>query len=104
MSSAPSPLLPSSAKSIQLGCPSLLEQKAGRLLCEKWQQLNFGPPRRGSRGAFTAGLASLRGWEEAAVMLLEQEEDQCMVPLVLTGFPAGNSVHVACWSERQDMA
>lgn len=41
-------------------------------LCEEWQQLNFGPPRRGSRGAFTAGLASFRGWEEVAVP--EQED------------------------------
>lgn len=85
MSSALSQFLPSSAKSIQLGCHSFLEQKAGYLLCEEWQQLNFGPPRRGSRGAFTAGLASLSGWEEAAVVLPEQE-DQCIVPLLLTGF------------------
>lgn len=32
MSSAPSPLLPSFAKCMQLGCASFLEQKAGCLL------------------------------------------------------------------------
>lgn len=57
----PLPILPSFAKSIQLGCTSFLEQKAGCSLCEERQQLNFGPPRRGSRGAFTAGLASWCG-------------------------------------------
>lgn len=86
MSSAPSQLLPSFAKSIQLGCVSFLEQKAGCLLCEERQQLHFGPSRRGSRGAFTAGLASLCGWEEAAVVLPEQEEDQCLDPLMLMDF------------------
>lgn len=87
MSSAPSQLLPSFAKSIQLGCASFLEQKAGCLLWEERQQLNFGPPRRGSRGAFSAGLTPLCGWEEVAVVLREQEEDQCLVPLVLTDVP-----------------
>lgn len=84
MISAPFQFLPSFAKSVQLGCASFLEQKAGCLLCEGRQQLNFGPPRRGSRGAFTAGLASLYGWEEVGVVLPEQEEDQC---LELTDFP-----------------
>lgn len=67
MSSAPSQLLPSSAESIQLGL-SFMSGAENRpiTLCEEWQQLNFGPPRRGSRGAFTAGLASFRGWEEVA--------------------------------------
>lgn len=92
MSFAPSQLLPSFPKSIQLSCASFLEQKADSLLCEERQQLNFGPPRRGSTGAFTAGLASLCGCEEAAVVLLEREEDQYLVPLVLTNFP-GWAVH-----------
>lgn len=94
MSSAPSQLLPSFAKSIQLGCASFLEQKAGCLLCQERQQLNFGPPRRGSRGAFTAGLASLPGWEEAAMVL-----PVCLVPLVLTDFPGWTSLNGRAWHE-----